>query len=62
MPIYKIEVTRYYIAEVDASSDDEALSYVETFTEKDMLYKDEYMEVVEVRPITKDDLWVLLRN
>jgi hypothetical protein len=56
MPIYKIEVTRYYIAEVDASCDDEALSYVETFTEKDMLYKDEYMEVVEVRPITKDDL------
>jgi hypothetical protein len=27
-----------------------------------MLYKDEYMEVVEVRPITKDDLWVLLKN
>jgi hypothetical protein len=27
-----------------------------------MLYKDEYMEIVEVRPITKDDLWVLLRN
>lgn len=56
MPIYKLEVKRYYIAEVDASCADEAMSYVEGFTEKDMVYVDEYMEVVEVRPVTKDDL------
>lgn len=56
MPIYKIEVKRYYIAEVDASSSDEAMSYVEGFKESDMVYKDEDMEVLEVRPVTKDDL------
>lgn len=56
MPIYKIEVKRYYLAEVDASCADEAMSYVEAFTEKDMVYVDEYMEVLEVRPVTKDDL------
>lgn len=56
MPIYKIEVKRYYLAEVDAFCADEAMSYVEGFTEKDMVYVDEYMEVVEVRPVTKDDL------
>lgn len=56
MPIYKIEVKRYYIAEVDASSSDEAMSYVEGFTEKDMVFQDEDMEILEVRPVTRDDL------
>lgn len=56
MPVYKLEVKRYYIAEVIAESADEAMSYVEGFTEKDMVYVDEYMEVVEARPVTRDDL------
>jgi hypothetical protein len=56
MPIYKIEVKRYYIAEVDASSEDEACWYVEGFTEKDMVFECEDLEVLEVRPVTKDDL------
>lgn len=56
MPVYKLEVKRYYIAEVIAESADEAMSFVEAFTERDMLYQDEYMEVIEARPVTRDDL------
>lgn len=56
MPIYKVAVTRYYIAEVDASSEDEALYYIEGFKENHMVFKDEDMEIIEVRPVTRDDL------
>jgi hypothetical protein len=56
MPIYKVEVKRYYIAEIDAYSADEACEYIENFKESDMILKDQDLEVLEVRAVTKDDL------
>lgn len=56
MPIYKVEVKRYYIAEVDANCADEACDYIESFKESDMVFLEQDLEVVEVRPVTKDDL------
>lgn len=56
MPIYKVAVTRHYIAEVDAFCADEACDYIESFKESDMILEDQDLEVLEVRPVTRDDL------
>ena len=56
MPIYKVEVKRYYTAEIDAHSADEACEYIEHFKESDMTFLEQDLEVVEVRPVTRDDL------
>lgn len=56
MPVYKIEVKRYYTAEVIANCADEACDYVESFSERDMVFEEQDLEVVEVRPVTREDL------
>jgi hypothetical protein len=56
MPIYRVAVTRHYIAEVDACCADEACDYIESFTEENMVMEDQDLEVLEVRPVTRDDL------
>lgn len=56
MPVYKISVKRYYTAEVIADSSDEACDYVEFYKEDDMVFEEQDLEVLEVRPVTREDL------
>jgi predicted nucleic-acid-binding Zn-ribbon protein len=56
MPVYKIQVKRYYTAEVIANCADEACGYVEFFKESDMVFEEQDLEVIETRTVTRDDL------
>jgi hypothetical protein len=56
MPVYKIEVKRYYTTEIIADSADEACDYAEAMDEKYMVLEDQDFEILEVRPVTREDL------
>lgn len=56
MPVYKIQVKRYYTAEVVADCADEACDYVESFSERDMVFEEQDLEIIETRLVTREDL------